>query len=479
MLLFPRYPLADGLSISRVITGLWPMADRQRRSTEFDAGQAAMAMSPYVEAGLTTFDMADQFGASEDVAGIFGERAERLTQWTPKPGSISPDDAGDAVLRAMRRLRTDRIDLLQFHTSSFADPSWLDALFQLQELKREGLIHHLGVSNFDTAHLRIALKSGIDLVSNQVSFNLIDTRAEGPMLDFCVAHNIRLLAHGVLLGGFLSDNWVGRNEPEWELLGAAPLIKYGRFIRAATNWAGFQKLLRALDEVATKHRTSIATVAARLTLDHEAVAAVLIGSDLAGPSHIDEAVRVFALTLDDDDRKLVAKATKGFRPIAGDCGDEYRRAPFLIGPGDSPHASSAMTLPYTVKPGPRGRTLVLSGTESERTSGHARAHRLDDRIWVSGTTALHGDRPIGGNDPRAQFDFIIDKIEGSLIALGATLDDIVRTRVFVRHDYDLADIARAHGSRFQHILPASSFVQATLGDEAALVEVEAEAVVTG
>ena len=62
------------------------IADLERDSREFDVDQAALAMSPYVDAGLTTFDVADHYGSAEDIAGMFGERAERLTKWAPRPG---------------------------------------------------------------------------------------------------------------------------------------------------------------------------------------------------------------------------------------------------------------------------------------------------------------------------------------------------------------------------------------------------------
>jgi aryl-alcohol dehydrogenase-like predicted oxidoreductase/enamine deaminase RidA (YjgF/YER057c/UK114 family) len=473
----PRYPLGEGLSISRVVNGLWQIADLERDGREFDVDQAAMAMSPYVDAGLTTFDMADHYGSAEVIAGIFGERAERLTKWTPKPGPVSRDHAREAVERSLKRLRTDRIDLLQFHAWMYDDPSWLDAMFHLQDLKREGLIRHLGVTNFDTAHLRMAVQSGIEIVSNQVSVSVLDGRALGPMSDFCLTRNVRLLAYGTLLGGFLTEAWLGHDEPDWEGLETWSQMKYGRFIRAAGGWDAFQQLLRRLDEVATKHGVPMAAVASRAILDHEAVAAIIVGTRLSKSSHIEETLRVFDLVLDDEDRKTLAKGRAYLKPIPGDCGDEYRKPPYLTASGDLSHHFDSMPPPYPVKPGPRGRTLVLSGTTWEPLAGFSRAHRLDDRIWISGTTATHGERAIGGNDARAQFHFIIDKIEGALRSLGASLDDVVRTRVFIRNVYDWEDVARAHGERFRHIMPANTLVQADLIGDEYLVEVEAEAVV--
>ena len=472
----PRHPLGEGLSVSRVINGLWQIADLERDGREFDLDLAAMAMSPYVDAGLTTFDMADHYGSAEVIAGIFGDRAERLTKWTPPPGPVRREDVREAVERSLRRLRTDRIDLLQFHAWMYDDPSWLDALFHLQDLKREGLIRHLGVTNFDTAHLRVAVQSGIEIVSNQVSASLLDARAMGSMSDLCLANNVRLLAYGTLLGGFLTEAWLGHEEPDWDGLETWSLMKYGRFIRAAGGWGAFQQLLRRIDEVATKHGVPMAAVASRAVLDHEAVAAIIVGTRLSKSAHIEDTLAVFELTLDDEDRKALAKGRAYLKPLPGDCGDEYRKPPYLTASGDLSHHFDSPPPPYPVKPGPKGRTLVLSGTTWEPLAGFSRGHRLDDRIWISGTTATHGERAIGGNDARAQFHFIVDKIEGALRSLGATLDDVVLTRVYVRNVYDWEDVARAHGERFRHIMPANTLVQADLVGESYLVEVEAEAV---
>jgi enamine deaminase RidA (YjgF/YER057c/UK114 family) len=101
--------------------------------------------------------------------------------------------------------------------------------------------------------------------------------------------------------------------------------------------------------------------------------------------------------------------------------------------------------------------------------------RIGRRILVSGTTATHGDRLVGGGDPAAQAHFVIDKIEGALQSLGARLEDVVRTRVYVRRISDWEPVARAHGERFARIRPANTLVRADLVGEEYLVEMEAEA----
>ncbi|MEP7380984.1 MAG: aldo/keto reductase, partial [Gemmatimonadota bacterium] len=157
-----RRELAPGLSIARAVTGMWQVADMERDGRVIDIEAVAGAMAPYVNAGFTTFDMADHYGSAEVVAGRFramaaaaGEaRVELLTKWVPKPGPVSRADVRTAVERALGRLQGRTIDLMQFHAWSFADPRWLDALGYLDELRAEGMIRHLGLTNFDTAHLR-------------------------------------------------------------------------------------------------------------------------------------------------------------------------------------------------------------------------------------------------------------------------------------------------------------------------------------
>ena len=83
---------------------------------------------------------------------------------------------------------------------------------------------------------------------------------------------------------------------------------------------------------------------------------------------------------------------------------------------------------------------------------------------------------IGGEDPAAQTHFVIDKIAGALESLGASLKDVVRTRIFVNDLNDWEPVARAHGERFAGINPANTLVEARLVGEGYLVEIEAEAV---
>jgi aryl-alcohol dehydrogenase-like predicted oxidoreductase/enamine deaminase RidA (YjgF/YER057c/UK114 family) len=480
-----RRDLAPGLSISRVITGLWQIADMERDGRSLDLDATASAMGPYVDAGFTTFDMADHYGSAEEVAGRFAQRratggpgarqaVQFFTKWVPKPGFITREDVRAAIQRSLDRLKASRLDLLQLHAWRFSDPSWLDCLVYLQELQEEGLIAHVGLVNFDTVHLRIALSSGFRVVSNQVSFSLLDQRARLRMTSLCQERGVQLLAYGTLAGGLLTERWLERAAPADEELVTWSLMKYARFVRAAGGWDGLQRVLRTTEAIARKHRVSMANVSSRAILDEPAVAGVIIGARLGERAHLEDNARVFSFALDEEDRRQLADALGKLLAIPGDCGDEYRKPPFLTASGDLSHHVDDFPAPYATRVEP-GRTLCLSGTPWEPLAGYSRAVRKGNRISVSGTTASHRERSIGGVDVAAQTHFVIDKLEGALESLGGRLEDVVRTRIFVRRVADWEAVARVHGERFGHIQPANTLVEAALVSEDALVEIEADA----
>ncbi|MDA2963336.1 MAG: aldo/keto reductase [Actinomycetota bacterium] len=477
-----RVELAPGLSIARAITGLWQIADMEKGGTTLDPAKTAQFMAAYSDAGLDTFDMADHYGSAEIIAGYFkknlssGKNSHLFTKWVPKPGPVTRDEVRAAILERCARLQTEKVELLQYHAWKFSNPFWLDTLMFLQELQEEGLIGAIGVTNFDTAHLRIAKSIGVNIVSNQISYSVIDQRGGGAMADYCDSNGVKILAYGTLCGGFISKKWLGKVQPTGDALANWSLMKYKRFIDVAGGWEKFQHVLATLDEVGSEVGRSISTVASKYQLSQKAVGAVIIGARLGENAYIDDAVSLFTFDLSATQRNKIATALSYLSDVPGDCGDEYRKPPYLTASGDLSHHLEDFPPVYQVKQSGE-KSMIDSGTTWEQLAGYSRAVRIGDRVLVSGTTATHGAIAVGVNDPEAQTHFTIDKIEASLESLGAKLSDVVRSRVFVSDMANWEPIARVHGVRFADIRPANTMVEAKLIGDEYLVEIEVEAVI--
>ena len=125
------------------------------------------------------------------------------------------------------------------------------------------------------------------------------------------------------------------------------------------------------------------------------------------------------------------------------------------------------------------RVTILSGTAWEERIGYARAVRIGNTVEVAGTTAVDEiGQVVGVGDPAAQTRFILQKIEKALIAAGATLQDVVRTRLFVTDIAHWQTIGDVHGEFFRTIKPVATMVEVNaLIDPALMVEIEVTAVV--
>jgi len=124
------------------------------------------------------------------------------------------------------------------------------------------------------------------------------------------------------------------------------------------------------------------------------------------------------------------------------------------------------------------RKLVSSASPYEPIVGFSRAVRAGNFITVSGTTAGSGGKPVAIGDPAAQTRAIIEVIEKALADLGASLKDVVRTRIYLVDIAHWQAVGRVHGEFFAEIRPANSMFQVTAFVRPEwLVEIEADAVV--
>jgi enamine deaminase RidA (YjgF/YER057c/UK114 family) len=116
----------------------------------------------------------------------------------------------------------------------------------------------------------------------------------------------------------------------------------------------------------------------------------------------------------------------------------------------------------------------------EGIAGYCRAIRRGDRVLVSGTTATHGaDEMICPGDAAGQAAYILDKIAAALSALGAGLEDVVLTRIYLAKADQWEEVSRVHGRYFAEIRPANTLIAVSHLIGGYLVEIECEAIVAG
>lgn len=313
----PHVTLAPGYAIPRVITGGWQLAGGHG---PVDPVAAQDTLRAFIDAGLTAFDCADIYTGVETLIGdaLAGLRRDRgaaaaqavhvHTKYVPDRDAIARLTRADVrrgIERSLARLRVEALDLVQFHWWDFDVPGWIDTAQWLDDLRREGLIRHIGVTNTDTAHLTALLDAGVPVVSNQVQYSLLDERPAGPMAALCTARGVHLLAYGSLAGGYLTEAYDRVAEPD----GPPPnrsLVKYRLIIDECGGWPGLQARLAALGECAARHDSTHATVASAWVLHQPTVAAVIVGA--RHPHHIAATRRIATLSLSSLDLATLAAA---------------------------------------------------------------------------------------------------------------------------------------------------------------------------
>nr|WP_042178155.1 RidA family protein [Kibdelosporangium sp. MJ126-NF4]CEL13011.1 Bona fide RidA/YjgF/TdcF/RutC subgroup [Kibdelosporangium sp. MJ126-NF4]CTQ98697.1 Bona fide RidA/YjgF/TdcF/RutC subgroup [Kibdelosporangium sp. MJ126-NF4] len=125
------------------------------------------------------------------------------------------------------------------------------------------------------------------------------------------------------------------------------------------------------------------------------------------------------------------------------------------------------------------RTLVSSGSLTEKTFGYSRAVRVGAYVSVAGTTAMGQDGPVGGADIAAQTRECLQRAADALDQAGVSVTDVVRTRVFVTDITTWREVGAVHQEFFAEVLPATTIVEVSaLFDPRLLVEIEVDAIAT-
>ena len=318
--------LRPGYRISRLVKGGWQLAGDHG---PVEPERAVADMADFVDAGIVAFDCADIYTGVEEMIGTFlaGFAAARgrtaaagirvHTKFVPDLGALARVDRGSVagvIDRSLARLGRERLDLVQFHWWDFSAPGWTDCAGHLAALQAAGKIDRIGVTNFDEGHLSEITASGVDVVSAQVQYSLLDRRPEGGFLEWAGENGVAVLTYGALAGGFLTDRWLGEPDPGFSFANRS-LVKYRLVIEEFGGWGLFQELLRALRGIADRRGADIAAVAVRAMLDAPGVAAVILGARYA--DRLPRTLRVFSIAFDDADRDAIRAVQARARGPAG------------------------------------------------------------------------------------------------------------------------------------------------------------------
>ena len=319
--------LAPGYEISRVIRGGWQLSDGHGQVKSDDA---AGDMIAFADAGITTFDCADIYTGVEELIGEFRQRlklqqgAAALSR-TRVHTKFVPDlemlprvtraYVEGVIDRSLKRLRMERLDLVQFHWWDYSAPRYLETAAHLVALQQAGKIDRIGATNFDTDHMLALIESGVPLVSMQVQYSLLDGRPRRRMVEAAQAHGVSLLCYGTVAGGFLSDKWLGKPEPAMGFENRS-LTKYKLVIDDLGGWDLFQSLLTTLRAVADRHGSDIATVASAVMLTRPAVAGVIVGA--RNRSHLPANLAIAGIKLEPRDHAEIEAALSGANELDGD-----------------------------------------------------------------------------------------------------------------------------------------------------------------
>ena len=284
-----RINLQPNYSISSIIKGGWHLAGGHGNISET---QAIEDMKAFVKAGITTFDCADIYTGVEVLIGKFRKKYKAAfaagdlppiqvhTKYVPDYAALATLTKGDTtkiIDRSLKRLGVERLDLVQFAWWDYQFPRYVETAAHLADLQQQGKIRHIGVTNFDGAHLKEILDAGVPVVSNQVQYSVLDQRVEKCSNGLMEKHGIKYLCYGVVAGGFLSDRYLNAPDPKQPLENRS-LTKYRLIIDEFGGYDLFQTALQTLRKIADNYQVGIAEVATKYILQKDLVASAIIGA---------------------------------------------------------------------------------------------------------------------------------------------------------------------------------------------------------
>ena len=304
--------IATSKQISKIGLGTWQFGSRDWGYGDRYAGDVSQAIvARALELGVTLFDTAEVygFGRSERILGqaLAGQRDSAFLATKILPVfPVAPVVEQRAVASA-NRLGTRLLDLYQVHQPN---PVVRDGTIMrgMRALQRVGLVAEVGVSNYSLARWRAAEDAlGSRVLSNQVSYSLVDRAPERELLPYAAAQGRLVLAYSPLAQGLLSGRYDLDHRPGNRVRAANPLFLPDNLGRATG-------LIATLREIASVHAATLAQIALAWVIRHPTVAAIPGASTVEQLEHNAAAADI---DLTDDQCQALADAAAAFRPVTG------------------------------------------------------------------------------------------------------------------------------------------------------------------
>eukprot|EP01025_Chloroclados_australasicus_P004124 TRINITY_DN10993_c0_g2_i1.p1 TRINITY_DN10993_c0_g2~~TRINITY_DN10993_c0_g2_i1.p1 ORF type:complete len:404 (+),score=26.09 TRINITY_DN10993_c0_g2_i1:86-1213(+) len=318
---------------AQILNGCWQLAGGH--GTELFSNISQTLQAQY-DAGFTTFDTADIYGPSEGILGEFVSKCrqdgkptpEIFTKYVPNifRGVPNKEQVTQDISKSIQALQMEPLDLVQLHWWDYSIPGMCDVGLHLMDLKEKGLIKDIGVTNLGVEAVQQLLDAGVQLVSNQVQFSLIDRRPLNGMLQLCEDNNIRLFTYGSLAGGLLSDKYV--EQPRNGLFGkvkysnvnlnTSSLKMYYNVINKFGGQELWRTLLLVLKNVSDEHNCSVANIALAwvMTQSRKEIVHPIIG--LRKPVHTQDNLEVFEIHLSQENLEQIGEVLQQAQGPKGD-----------------------------------------------------------------------------------------------------------------------------------------------------------------
>ena len=299
------------LNVSVVGMGLWQAAGTAW-GEDYATNDVVRAIQAAPDAGINLLDTAPAYGngASEELVGraIAGRRDEFIVATKISTNQITREQVRESVETSLKRLQIETIDLIQIHWPNTTDAPYEETISAMLELKDEGKLRVLGVSNFRPEHLTECLETGrID--SLQPPYNLLWRHVETEILPFCREHEIGVITYSPLAQGLLTGKYDHDNRPQD---GTRPrnLLWHGEYFEV-----GLQ-VVDVLKQVAAAHDASCAQIALAWLLHQPGVTAVIAGAKR--PQQVLDNAGAADIALTEAEVKALSEASEPLRAMTRD-----------------------------------------------------------------------------------------------------------------------------------------------------------------